>query len=342
MAIKYVNQSEIPDAIFQAINDPSYSEGLEAFFNKLPPDVIELCEGRHYSVTQLPKSPRQVELFRRHSSKITLDGLAGYWRMLGHVVHFILEHYAPKGSLVEQRIWKVIDTEFGPCLLHGQADLILPSEGVLQDYKFTSPYAVVFGEKEDYHAQLNVLRYILEDDGHGRFDMNNDEIHIDEEPFSIEELENIFMFKALDRHRMKPDDPTDPYPCKEVLASPVPIWSTEKVEEYIFGRINEHLSAHESEDEDLPHCTAKERWERPTLYKVIKIDPKTGKLQKTSKHNTEVKMEAQDWAREHATDAKGKPIEYEIKEFPGEPVLCAGFCEICDFCNQRQEEIKNG
>lgn len=339
MGVNYVNESDIPESIFRALTDPYYSEGLEAFFDKIPEKVLDECEDRHYSVTQLSKSARQIELLRRHSDKITQDALKAWWKMFGHVVHSILENYPEEGQLTEQRVWTTVQTEEGLVLLHGQADTIHPKKGLVQDYKVTSALSMVYGAKESYHAQLNVLGWILSGT-HGRYDPANDEIFIDEPGFAVEELENIFMFRHLEKHKIKHDDPTDLYPKKEVLTDSVEVWDDEKVTSYITDRLEALVPAVSMSDNNLPFCTKEERWERETVYKVYKLDPKTGKRQKISKKNSEVRMECEDWIAEHPADAKGKPINYEIVEVPGEPILCDGYCDIAAFCNQRQEELK--
>lgn len=349
MAVQYSERTDLPDALLKALKDDSYSDGLEDHFDQLPPEIRKRFKYQ-LSTTTLARSPRQRLLFNRHSSKLTVDPLSEIWRMFGRVIHFILEHYGNKADMLEKRFGIIVPVLVRgkriEVYVHGASDrTVVHGDGLVQDYKVTKAESMLYGEKEDHHAQLNVLSYILKKNG-----------------FKISKLQNIFLFRNWEERNVKDGSL---YPKECVITSEVPMWSDAKTLKYITDRVIVHISAEKLDDYDLPDCTDKERWVLPPTYKVYKMttekvkdDSEEGfhlveKPQMKSKFKSPSRLEAEAWTetdensferlkekgRNTAEPDPTKPIKWFIKELRSKPTRCF-FCEIFQFCNQRQAELK--
>lgn len=141
--MKYTNTSNLPDALFRAISNDSYTRG--------DADI---------SVTQLIAPPRQVALETKHADELSEDVIDRVFAVLGQAVHTILERANVKG-VAERRLsierlgWKI----------SGAMDLY-DEGGVLIDYKVQSFWRFKDGVPEDVEAQLNIYAQILRDNGY--------------------------------------------------------------------------------------------------------------------------------------------------------------------------------
>lgn len=315
MPVQYIPRPEIPAPILKALQDQSdYNNGVEDHFASIPEEIRGKFT-HSFSVTTLPRAVRQRTLFSRHSHRVWVDPLSELYKLNGKVIHTILEKYAEPGDIVETRLGTLVDLgELGNVWIHGQGDRYVPSERLLQDYKHTSVWSVIRGISSGYVAQLNILRWLWS-------------LHSSE---PIEKMEDVFIFKdwrASDVGRISN------YPAEPVLKVEAPMWSLDEIMKYVRERASAHIVADKTGDDELPLCSDEERWMEKSVYKVFKIEPKTGELQKVAKHNSSTQEEAEAWAQEHPTDAKGKEIQYKVVERKGQPKFCA-YCTICEFCSQ--------
>lgn len=347
MAVRYIKRPDLPKPILDALMDPYYEEGLAEHFEQVPDKVKEVLKKnnhRHYSVTTLPRSPRQRQLFARHSDKVLLDPLhSGFWRMFGHTVHEILQKYPQKGDLVEVRLGQFVEVEVNGILytvyVHGQLDRYEGRRSVVQDWKITRALAMLHADKKEYHAQLNMNSWLARKDG-----------------YRVKGMENVYLFRDW-MPRLVKDDPADPYPKEQIQVVPVPDWGDDMTLKYIKERIKVHIEAESKEDDELPECTDQERWKGLPTYRVYKMD-KEGNRQKRAKHVTASKLEAGDWTDEEMQREKlallaknaelrkpkaeeevlAKLPSFETVMFPARSVRCE-FCEIASFCGQRKAEL---
>lgn len=328
MPVQYLERPDIPIPILKALKDQSdYNNGVEDHFGQIPEDVRGQFT-HAFSVTTLPRAVRQRVLFSRHSHRVWVDPLSEIYKLNGKVVHTILEKYAEPDDIVETRLGTLVDLgELGKVWIHGQCDRYVPNERLLQDYKHTSCWSVIRGISKGYIAQLNILRWL--------WSLQGGEGIGGASP--IEKMEDVFIFKdwrASDVGRI------ENYPAEPVLKVEAPMWSLEEILQYVKDRAIAHITADRTADENLPDCSPEERWMEKSVYRVFKIEPKTGELQKVAKHNSPTPEEADAWASEHPTDAKGKEIKYQVVERKGQPKFCA-YCEVNSFCSQRIQELQN-
>lgn len=342
--MKYIERPDLPNVIIDAIKDPYYARELGEYLGR----VKTKANGRFISSTTLPTPPRSRILRERYDDRIIIDPVDGnFWKLLGNTVHNILEHHSRPNDIVEHRIGIDMPVRIGKrtvtAHVHCKPDILVWQEYSggksiyqMHDYKLTSVYAVMRGEKFEHHAQLNVNRYLA------LRAYPNIEIPV---------IGNLFLFRDYKPSMYKEGGD---YPKSHAVFVEVPIWSDEKVEEYISERATMHFGSESLSDERLPLCSESERWVDPTFYKVFKKD-KDGRPQFRSKFRSESMVEVTEWmnrdenAFERAKDPATKkvipdkadlsrPIDYEVKEVLGKSGRCA-YCEAARFCNQRQAEL---
>lgn len=331
--LKYLPRPDLPPVMWRAFTEQDYAREMSEFYEGLPKEQRAL---KSFSTTTLPRAPRQVVLFSRHSHKIAVDPVkSNFWKFFGSLVHLLLERRSGQTDIAERRFAEVLDGFKGKkkYLLVGKPDVYHPEENVimseqdvlarvaartLMDYKVTSTYAIMSGEKFEHHAQGNINRWLLEKAG-----------------MKVDHIRNLMIFRDWRANLVK--DGSN-YPKEQVMLVDIPMWSREKTEAYIRERIQIHADAENTLDDKLAFCTDEERWVSEALHKAIKIDPKTGELQKVSKFKSNSLLEVQEWIDGNGIDLKGNEVKYEIVTVPGAPKRCA-YCEIASFCNQRVAEV---
>ena len=90
--------------------------------------------------------------------------------------------------------------------------------------------------------------------------------------------------------------------------------------------ISEYKQHKEMADDEIPPCSAKVRWEKPTKYAVKKEGRKTAVRV----------LDASDEAERMAADlGKGHYVEKRL----GESVKCLDYCTCCEFCNFYRDNV---
>jgi 2-iminoacetate synthase ThiH len=99
-----------------------------------------------------------------------------------------------------------------------------------------------------------------------------------------------------------------------------------EIEAYIKAKIADYKKTLEIADDDIPPCSAEERWEKPTKYAVKKNgNKKAYKLLETLEE------------AERIAGNMGK--EYSIETRLGESTRCSEYCSCCDFCNFYRDNV---
>lgn len=283
--MKFTNKHGLPAPMVRALSSSKYSKG-----------------DARISITGLMGSPRINVLKAKHHEDIEVDVMDRLWAVFGTAVHNILEEGAEglPDYIAEERI----DTELDGWKISGGIDVQHLSEGVvgIRDWKVTSAYAVM-SNKPEWEQQLNAYAYLIEK----------------EKGLKVKDIQIGAIVRDWKRYEAErnPD-----YPQKPVVMIDIPLWGYNARETYLLRRIALHKEAHRKAewDEELPHCTPEEMWEKPTVYAVKKI----GGARAISLHS--VKQEAIDKAI-----ATGNVVETR----PGDRTRCSGgYCEVAPFCDQ--------
>ena len=282
----YTNNYNIPEGIAQAIINDSYKK-----------------EG-HFSVTELIKPPQMRVLEKRYESQITVDVSDGLWRLLGQSVHYILE----QGELKEHITEKRLGIEVNGVRVTGKIDLYSGLEKRVIDYKVTSVWSFIFGNKPEWEAQLNLYKLLYETAG---FLVNGLEIHA----------------ILRDWHQSKVNGNDYPQiPFKKVT---VPMWNKEKILSYLQERVNLQMEAEKLVDEELPECSTQEKWVRQGKVALMKKGRKTAIRLFDEINFATVALES---AR------KTEKGTFYLEERPGESVRCERYCNVKPFCYQYRME----
>ena len=246
------------------------------------------------SATSLIQPPRIRQLMERHQNSLRIDAADRIWPLLGSNTHYILQQANIQNALQEERLAMTV----GTWTITGQPDLY---EGeTVYDYKITSVWSVLHGVKPDWIKQLNIYAALLRS--------NN---------FPVKSLKIIVLLRDWSRHQVRNQN----YPKTQALSLPVPLWSPEKASAYISNRVCLHQACEILKDNDLPVCTAEERWEKPTMY-AVRV-----KTQKKAKRVLDSKKKAEAWAADNLKQS------YVIEVRTGESVRCVSYCDCSAYCN---------
>ena len=275
--MKLTNQFGYPEPFVRAVTRDDYSRGE--------------CD---YSITELIQPPRIRQLTERHEAEITEDVSERFWMILGTVAHDILERAGKEGQgLTEERLY----AEVGGKTIGGKPDTLNLSSGLLTDYKVTSVWSYVLGNKPEWIAQLNSYAFLAQANGH-----------------EVKGLEIFAMFRDWSPSKSKG---SEDYPSTNCLRIPIPLWPKDQTQLWLAQRVRAHELAKLDTDEGLAVCTPEERWDRPTTYAVMK----PGRKSALSVHESE------------AEAVMSMQIGQTVETRPGKSVRCLDYCSVAPFCS---------
>jgi hypothetical protein len=298
--MKITNHANLPDAIVRAVVNDPYPHGKTG-------DI---------SVTTLISPPQMRILKKRHENDIEEDAADRIWALLGQSVHTILER-AETAALTEDRLfahcegWSVSgqydrlayldEIERDP-----QSQAERPAR-VLQDYKVTSTWSILDGAKAEWVEQLNILAWLARRNG-----------------YRVDKVQIAAILRDWSKGKARQGGN---YPQKPVVLLDLPCWSQKIASRYVAAKVRFHQRAEEKAEAglDLPPCTDDERWIRGEKWAVKKPGRKTA-------------IRVFDTSAEAEALAAQTPKGY-VENRPGEPVRCADYCPVAQFCEQYQKEL---
>ncbi len=184
-------------------------------------------------------------------------------------------------------------------------EMVEKREYIISDWKITSVYSFLLGEKPEWTAQLNIYAYLYEYYG---FPVKKAFIH------AI--LRDWMQSKGLQ---------DEDYPKCPFITSEVELWNKELQSVFIKTKIRVHTLMEEQPDEFLLECVPDEKWSRPTTWAVKKVKAKRALRVFDSYEKADEMIQS---------SGDGLIIE----ERPGENVRCERFCNVKDFCHQYKRE----
>jgi len=273
--------------------------------------------GADYSVTDLIKPPRVTQLFRRHKAEI--DAMPWDWytslkAFKGSAIHDRLETYLYRhmsknpesGYLIEKRLWdRILDRK-----ISGKFDVY--RQGILYDWKTCSAWKRMFESYEDWIEQLNMYAYLLS-------------------TVNVEVKAICIVAWYMDWDKFKVFDKG--YPKSEVEGIHLTeLWTPKVQKDHLYARIQAHKDAETVAEDQLPECSAKDRWDKAEAYAVTHPDSKKA----LRVLPTEAKCKA--WIQTYSKRAKKtyKPDTMVLEHRPGKRMRCEDFCKANVFCNQWQ------
>lgn len=306
--MKITNEFRLPGPLYRALA----SDGYDA-----PKEHSDI------SVTQLISAPRKVELKRRYWDQIVEDASSRVWSLLGNAIHYVLKMAETEDSIVEQRFYMKIRG----WIVSGQTDLY-EMIGDLTDFKVTSVFTFLLGEKAEHEAQLNLNAMLFRNEG-----------------FKVDKVQIMAILRDWMASRAEFDQA---YPQTATFIKVYPTWSQNKVTKYAEERVLLHQEAQKLPDDELPLCTEEERWYRGESYVVMaeggkKASP--GGTFEVETHKSLASVKANNMAIEMTdknTNAKGVVKKrYVVTHRPGTPNMCLKYCQVSKYCNQHQKWLKD-
>ena len=275
-------------------------------------DEHELGDSQ-YSVTQLLKTPRQLQLYRRHKDWVTRDAVDMWNTFIGHCVHGGI-YQSVKGNpdyILEKRV----EHNVGEITIGGTPDAYQISTKTLFDHKTMQTSAYGLEVKDGYEEQMNIYAYILELQG---FEVENIMLNV------IYLDWRIAAAKYAEQGK---------YPPAPVALIPIKKWSRDVVESFIDSRVALHRAAELLDDHELPDCSAEDCWESEQKLAVYRKGfnggPSGVRALKLCNNNREVS----DWVAWKKMSMK----DLVVVDRPRTRRKCEMYCDAAPFCNQYKE-----
>jgi hypothetical protein len=280
--MRLTNNLNLPEAFVRAIQAHPYSKGES--------DI---------SCTGLIKPPLMVRLEHDYRDELEEDASDRIWALRGTIIHHIIEVGAPDDCLPETRFFAKVNG----WILSGQADAYFPKEGLIQDWKETGVYSTREGPKPDWVAQLNILAYLIRRNGG-----------------EVNRLEIVVMYRDW---KIREAKRSQNYPEKRICKLPVVLWPEDKIQEYIETRIELHKEALDvPEITMIPECTPEERWEKPSVWAIMKKGRKSAIPNGLHQTKEDAEIHLKELSDQHY-------IEFR----PGERTRCEeGYCVVKQWC----------
>ena len=294
--MKITNRSNLPKVIERAvINDPYDSSGS------------------NISTTRLIAPPRIRVLEMRNWDLIEDDVSNRIFSLLGQSVHHILERSKLKVDLAERRLFYKDDKITNGWTLSGQFDL-LSRQGDLTDFKVTSAFAALqalTNGKDEWENQLNVLDFLCR--------KNQKTLTRYKKEVKVKSLNIMAILRDWSKLKVMQ---SDNYPRKQVVMIPIRRWSEEEQENYVQARIKLHQDAEKTDD--LPLCTAKERWRKEDSYALMLDNRKTARRVLPTRQDMDKYMKDNKYV-----EGQGCKVVFRA----GEDVRCQHYCSVNQFCS---------
>ena len=294
--MKITNKSNLPKVIERAvINDPYDSSGS------------------NISTTRLIAPPRIRVLEMRNWDLIEDDVSNRIFSLLGQSVHHILERSKLKVDLAERRLFYKDDKITNGWTLSGQFDL-LSRQGDLTDFKVTSAWSALdalTNGKDEWENQLNVLDFLCR--------KNQKTLTRYKKEVKVKSLNIMAILRDWSKLKVMQ---SDNYPRKQVVMIPIRRWSEEEQENYVQARIKLHQDAEKSDQ--LPLCTAKERWRKEDSYALMLDNRKTAKRVLPTREEMDKYMKENKYV-----EGQGCRVVFRA----GEDVRCQHYCSVNQFCS---------
>ena len=248
------------------------------------------------SATTLLKGTKEIILSERHWGEMEEDAADRVWAVFGTAVHALLEQEGADDFTEE-----TLSCEVAGIKVTGRIDNYNMAEGIVTDYKTASVWKVKFREFDDWRRQGLTYAWLLMRNG-----------------FPITKCRFVALLKdhsktEAARHSDYPQEPVYIYEfdVRESVLCDTEIRIADKVREY--------LSLKDAPDDEIPACTAEERWATPDKWAVMK---------KGRKSAIRV-LDSQEEAEKMALDDKALYVEFR----KGESKKCAGYCPARAFCH---------
>lgn len=299
----HTNNHKLPEPLFNALLGNTKNLDLERIQRILEELMAEHHRPRQerMSVTALCDSPLIRTLLIEHWDELVADASEYFFAMFGRQTHLLLAIYAPADAIVEEKLEDKTypgSTEIDAKTIVGVHDLYYPSTGSLEDWKTTSVWQAVNRDDllEKVTPQLNVYAW--------------QRLRRGQKVMGL--FANIL---TRDWSRNKVGDGYPVIPFKRV---PVELWSLERTQKYIEGRLHRHAISPRGK------CSPDEMWESPTQYAVMKKDRKSALRVKG--------LFTREMAQAYINSKGLNGSQIYIEKRPGRRIRCESYCPVSKVC----------
>jgi hypothetical protein len=260
-------------------------------------------EQGHLSATTLLLNPKQILLTSRHWDELEEDVIDRFWALFGTAIHKMLESEG-KDEFTEE----YISYELDGIVITGRIDNYNMKTGDITDYKSCSVYKIINDDFTDWRRQGLIYAWLLHKNG-----------------FLVKTCRFVAIMKD---HSMRKARYQQSYPKTPVFVYEFPVTDSglEEIEIFLKSKIAAYKQYHEIADNDIPPCSAEERWVKPTTYAVKKIGNK--RAYKVLDNYAEAEKIAGDMG-----------TGYAIEKRPGESTRCMDYCSCCEFCDFYRDNV---
>lgn len=269
----------------------------------LPQSLVNACGLEEHnkpgciSATTLLKGVKQVILEHRHWEELEDDVSNRCWQLFGTSVHKLLEEKNPDAFTEEH-----FEFQTGGKTVTGQVDLYDMEEKTITDYKTASVWKVIYKSFDDWKKQGLIYAWLLKHQG-----------------LEVNKCRFIAMLRdwSVGEAKKKPE-----YPQSQIYEYTFDVTKSDLAEigMFITKKVEEIVNAEGMSDDDIPPCSAEERWAKGDTWAVMKEGRKTA-----------LKVcDTQEEAEEYASKA-GADCHVEKRE--GKSPRCEDYCLCCNYCN---------
>jgi hypothetical protein len=197
----------------------------------------------------------------------------------------------------EQRTTKKV----GKWTVGGKFDLV--AEGIIQDYKSTSAYTWLYGDRDDEHRlQLSIYKWL--------------------NPNKITEDYGIINYIFTDWSKaIAAQNPK--YPQSKLIVKNLTLLEPKEVQQWVISKLHQLEKLETAPDKSIPECTSEELWMSDPAYKYY-ANPAATAGRSTKNF---------DFLHEANAHLKAKGVGV-VKTILGEPKRC-GYCPAYDVCKQK-------
>lgn len=305
--MKYTNKSNLPKSLEDAISKNTYD--------------LSRTNQNIFSVTTILNPPKVRQLSVRHWSDLKRDISDSIWLLLGSSVHSVMERICGKNRLIEERMyidtdtWDIVDKKkLDPKKIYvaGKPDLYDANENVVEDFKVTSVYTIIFGRSE-WEEQLNCYAWQYRKLG-----------------FPVEKLRIVALLR--DWSRTKALQERD-YPKTAAVPINIKLWDEQKQLNFIKERLSLHLKYRNTADDEIPPCSKEERWAKDSKYAVMKKGRKTAIKLFDEQKKADALCKALNFSTSNMKKPEKKRDVFNVDHRKGEDVRCKHYCDVNGFCN---------
>lgn len=271
-----------------------------------------------YSATVLCKTPRQVQLEKRHKDELdTPEILRTWYTFTGDAFHDYLERNLKNNPryICERRIIR-FDKPTGSQddkyrRVGAKFDAYDKELKTLYDHKTTTTFIHGKEIKKEWVQQLMINAYFLMSEGYEVEVVSINAIYVDWRESKL-------------RYAKEGD-----YPLSPAIAFSVPCWTKEECEFLYLSLLKQHIDAEDLPDDELPPCDSDYCWETTSKVAVYK-EGGAKAIRLLDSYEDAIKYIK--W--KHIDNAK-------IEVRPAERRRCKNYCEVNKFCNQYQTWLQS-